>query len=98
MKTSILIFIVVFIVFICLFYYKFLYSHNAVIGADTETLRATIKQIFKEAEKSPLSQNRLIKELKQKFHISEKVALVLISRARQEKIINIVDGQCTLAE
>ena len=96
MKTPILIIILVVLVGIGLFFYK--HSHHANIAADTEKLRATIQQIFKEAEKSPLSQNRLIKELKQKFHVNEKVALVLISEARRENIIKVVDGQCTLAE
>lgn len=96
MKTPILIIIVVVLVGIALFSFK--YNHHANIAADTEKLRATIQQIFKEAEKSPLSQNRLIKELKQKFHINEKVALVFISQARRENIIKVVDGQCTLVE
>ena len=96
MSTPVLIIILVLLLGIGLFFYK--HSHHPTIAGDTEKLRATIQQIFKEAEKSPLSQNRLIKELKQKFHVNEKVALTIISKARRENIINVVDGNCTLAE
>lgn len=94
MSTPFLIIIVLLICGIGLFFYK--HSHHTGIAADTEKLQATIRQIFQEAGKSPLSQNRLIKELKQKFHINEKVALVLISKARRENIIKVEEGQCTL--
>ena len=96
MATPVLIIIVLILCGIGLFIFK--HSYHSQIASDTESLRTTIKQIFKEAEKSPLSQNRLIKELKQKFHVNEKVALVLISEARRKNIIKVEDGQCTLAE
>ncbi|MBR1713170.1 MAG: hypothetical protein IJ722_07185 [Alloprevotella sp.] len=91
-----LILICVFVAGFGLYLYK--HSHHRNLAADSEKLRATIQRIFQEAGKSPLSQNRLIKELKQRFHVNEKVALVLISRARREGIIKVEEGQVTLVE
>ena len=96
MNMPLIIILAVFILGFGLFLYKHSYHRN--IAANSEQLRSTIQRIFQEAEKSPLSKNRLIKELKQRFHVNEKVALVLVSRARREGIIKVEDGQVTLAE
>ncbi len=96
LNTPLLIIFFVFAVGICLFLYK--YSHHHSLGADEAKLRQTIELIFKEAGRTPISQNRLIRGLKEHFHVNEKVALTLVSRARQAGIINVKDTDVELAE
>ncbi len=90
LNTSLVIIILVFAVGICMFFFK--HSHHTRIATDGEKLASTIRLIFKEAGRTPISQNRLIRGLKEHFHVNEKVALVLVSRARREAIIK-VDGE-----
>ena len=89
-NTPLIIIILVFAIGICLFLYK--HSHHRALATDGEKLGTTIRVIFQEAGRSPISQNRLIRGLKEHFHVNEKVALVLISRVRREGIIK-VDGE-----
>jgi hypothetical protein len=54
---------------------------------NVDQLNSVIKTIFKEADKTSISQNRLIKGLKQHMGVNEKMALKLIGKARMEGLI-----------
>lgn len=80
-----LIFGIILLVGIALVFYK--YNHRMGLHNNVEQLDSVIKTIFKEADKSPISQNRLIKGLKQHMGVNEKMALKLIGKARMEGLI-----------
>lgn len=86
MKT-VLIVGIVFLIGIGLVLYKF--HHRLSLHNNVEQLKTTIGLIFKEAEKPVISQNRLIKGLKQHLEVNEKTALKLIGKARHENLIEI---------
>lgn len=85
MSNSMLIFGIILIVGIALVYYK--YTHRMSLHNNVDQLNSVIKTIFKEADKTPISQNRLIKGLKQHMGVNEKMALKLIGKARMEGLI-----------
>ena len=80
-----LIFGFILIVGIALVYYK--YTHRMSLHNNVDQLNSVIKTIFKEADKASISQNRLIKGLKQHMGVNEKMALKLIGKARMEGLI-----------
>ncbi len=85
MSNSMLIFGIILIVGIALVYYK--YTHRMSLHNNVDQLNSVIKTIFKEADKTSISQNRLIKGLKQHMGVNEKMALKLIGKARMEGLI-----------
>lgn len=85
MSHATLIFGIILLVGIALVFYK--YNHRMGLHNNVEQLDSVIKTIFKEADKSPISQNRLIKGLKQHMGVNEKMALKLIGKARMEGLI-----------
>lgn len=85
MNTPLIIILLVFVGLVGLYLYK--HSRHVGLATDSERLHATLKTIYREAGKPALSQNRLLKELKARFHVNEKVALVLISKLRREGFI-----------
>lgn len=85
MSNSMLIFGIILIVGIALVYYK--YTHRMSLHNNVDQLNSVIKTIFKEADKISISQNRLIKGLKQHMGVNEKMALKLIGKARMEGLI-----------
>ena len=95
LNTPLLVIILVFALGICLFLYK--HSHHHDIAADEAKLRQTIETIFKEADRTPISQNRLIRGLKEHYHVNEKVALLFVSKARQAGIIRVTGTDVELA-
>jgi len=80
-----LIFGIILIIGIALVYYK--YTHRMSLHNNVDQLNSVIKTIFKEADKTSISQNRLIKGLKQHMGVNEKMALKLIGKARMEGLI-----------
>ncbi len=87
MTQTLIIFGIVFLVGILLVFYK--YQHRQKLHDNVDQLKSVIRQIFEEAEKPAISQNRLIKGLKQHLGINEKMALKLIGKARHEDLIEI---------
>ncbi len=85
MSNSMLIFGIILIIGIALVYYK--YTHRMSLHNNVDQLNSVIKTIFKEADKTSISQNRLIKGLKQHMGVNEKMALKLIGKARMEGLI-----------
>ena len=96
MNQSFLLLIVVCVIGLTLVFYK--YNHRTRLHDNVEQLAVVIKRIFKDADKSPISQNRLIKGLKQHLGVNEKMALKLIGKARRENIINVNGTEVTLAD
>jgi len=94
MNPAMLIVAIVFIIGIALLYYR--YIHRKKLHDNVEELQEVICLIFKEANKTPISQNRLIKGIKEHFDVNEKMALRLIGKARQEKIIKVQNGEVEL--
>ena len=94
--VSLLIFGLICLLGLCLVFYK--YNHRAHLHDNVDQLREVIQQIFKDANKTPISQNRLIKGLKQHLHVNEKMALRLIGKARMENIIKVDGPNVELAE
>ena len=88
MNHTLLIVGIVFLIGICLAIYKF--RHRMNLHNDVEQLKTTIALIFKDADKPEISQNRLIKGLKQHLEVNEKTALKLIGKARHEHFIEMV--------
>jgi len=86
MNNPMLFFGIILVVGIILVGYK--YAHRMGLHNNVEQLRSVIQTVFKEANKTPISQNRLIKGLKQHLGVNEKMALKLIGKARMEGIIN----------
>ena len=85
-------FLLLLIVIVCgtaLICYRY-FSHRKNYG-NSEKLDLIIKKAFENAAKSPISQNRLIKEIK-----LQKTALLLVGKAKKENLISIVDGQVEL--
>ena len=78
---------VVFVIGVILMFVK--YQHRMGIFNNVEQLRQVTDEIFEEAAKSPISQNRYIRGLKEHLHVNEKMALKLIGRARMENIIRV---------
>lgn len=94
MNPTMLIVAIVFFVGIALLCYR--YAHRKKLHDNVEELQEVICLIFKEANKTPISQNRLIKGIKEHFDVNEKMALRLIGKARQEKIIKVQNGEVEL--
>lgn len=94
-NTIVLLFVVL-VIGLTLVFYK--YNHRARLHDNTDQLAVVIKRIFNEAGKSPISQNRLIKGLKQHLGVNEKMALKLIGKARRENLINVEGTDVTLPE
>ena len=78
---------IVFVIGVILMFVK--YQHRMGIFNNVEQLRQVTDEIFEEAAKSPISQNRYIRGLKEHLHVNEKMALKLIGRARMENIIRV---------
>ena len=78
---------IVFLIGIGLAVYKF--HHRLSLHNNVDQLRTVIDLIFKEADKPVISQNRLIKGLKQHLEVNEKTALKLIGKARHEHLIEM---------
>ncbi len=87
MNGTLIIVCIVFLIGIGLVFYK--YSHRKSLHDNVEQLRKVIALTFEEAEKPVISQNRLIKGLKQHLGINEKMALKLIGKARHENLIEV---------
>ena len=85
MNNASLIFGIILLVGIAMVFYK--YTHRMGLHNNVEQLDKVIRQIFVEADKTPISQNRLIKGLKQHMGVNEKMALKLIGKARMEGLI-----------
>ncbi len=85
MSNATLVFAIILLIGTALVFYK--YNHRMGLHNNVEQLDSVIKTIFKEADKSPISQNRLIKGLKQHMGVNEKMALKLIGKARMEGLI-----------
>ena len=94
MNPTMLIAAIVFLVGIALLFYR--YIHRKKLHDNVEELQEVICLVFKEANKSPISQNRLIKGIKEHFDVNEKMALRLIGKARQENIITIQNDEVEL--
>lgn len=87
MNNTLLFCAIVLVIGICLVFYK--YHHRESLHNNVDQLKKVIELTFKEADKSPISQNRLIKGLKTHLGVNEKMALKLIGKARQENIIKV---------
>lgn len=87
MNHTVLIVGIVFLIGIGLAIYKF--KHRLNLHNDVEQLKTTIDLIYKDADKPVISQNRLIKGLKQHLEVNEKTALKLIGKARHEHFIEM---------
>ena len=74
-----LILLAVLILGIALYWHK--HSRHRVEVGDGEKLEKVVLKIFEKAGKTEISKNRFIKGLKQHFHVNEKVANVLMSKA-----------------
>lgn len=82
---------IIFLIGVLLVIYK--YNHRRNLHNNVEQLKHVIDLIFQEAEaekdKTVISQNRLIKGLKQHLEVNEKTALKLVGKARIEGFIEI---------
>lgn len=87
MTKAFIIFGVVFLIGVLLVVYK--YQHRRGLHNNVDQLKKVIDQIFEEADAPTVSQNRLIKGLKQQLGINEKMALKLIGKARHENLLEI---------
>lgn len=87
MNSSIIIVGAVFLIGIALVIYK--HNHRMNLHEDVDQLRDVIAQIFKEKGEDAVTQNRLIKGLKQHLGVNEKMALKLIGKARREELIEL---------
>ena len=90
-------FLLLIIVIVCgcaLICYRY-FSHRKNYD-NSEKLALIVKKAFENAAKSPISQNRLIKEIKLQTGVNEKTALLLVGKAKKENLISIVDGQVEL--
>lgn len=81
--------IVVFVLGLCLLFYK--HHHRMSLHNNVEQLQKVIERIFQQADKPVISQNRLIRGLKENLGVNEKMALKLIGQARKENFI-VIDG------
>lgn len=81
---------------ICLVIYK--YNHRQGLHNNVDQLKEVIALTFKEADKSPISQNRLIKGLKTHLGVNEKMALKLIGKARQENLIKVTGTDVVMVD
>ena len=87
MTKTLIIFGIVFLIGILLVIYK--YQHRRGLHNNVDQLKTVINRIFEEAETPTISQNHLIKGLKQNLGINEKMALKLIGKARHENLLEI---------
>lgn len=86
---------IVFVIGVILMFVK--YHHRVGLHNNVEQLREVTDLIFEEAAKSPISQNRYIRGLKEHLHVNEKMALKLIGKARMENIIRVEGKEVTKA-
>ena len=89
MKTSLIIVLVIVVLFACLYFFKHRGHRN--LAGDKEKLSTVLKQVFTEVKKPVISHNRLIKELKARLHVGEKVAHILVGKAKAMGLVN-TDG------
>lgn len=91
MHSTLIIVGIVLVVGIGLVFYK--YSHRTGLHNNVEQLKKVIELTFAEAGKEEITQNRLIKGMKQHLGINEKMALKLIGKSRFEHLIERVPGE-----
>ena len=96
MNNTTLIFGIILLIGLAMVIYK--YTHRMGLHNNVEQLETVVRQIFKEAGKPVISQNRLIKGLKQHMDVNEKMALKLIGRARMEGFLKGDSENVELAE
>ena len=96
MNNTTLIFGIILLIGLAMVFYK--YTHRMGLHNNVEQLETVVRQIFKEADKPVISQNRLIKGLKQHMGVNEKMALKLIGRARMEGFLKGDSENVELAE
>lgn len=87
MNSSIIIVGVIFLIGIALVIYK--HTHRMNLHENVDQLKEVITHIFEEKGEATVTQNRLIKGLKQHLGVNEKMALKLIGKARRENLIEL---------
>lgn len=88
--TAIVILVVILVLFGLLYFFK--HRGHSNLATDNERMAAVLKQVFTEVKKPNISHNRLVKELKARLHIGEKVAHILIGKAKAQGLVH-TDGQ-----
>lgn len=96
MHNTLIILGLVLIIGICLAIYK--HNHHRNLHDNVEQLNAVLQSIFAEDGKDVISQNRLIRGLKEHMGVSEKVAYHLIGKARKEHLLTIDESGVRLAK
>ena len=74
----------------CLYLFKHRTHHS--LASDRDRLEAVLRDIFTEVKKPVISHNRLIKELKARLHVGEKMAHVLLGKAKSMGLVH-TDGE-----
>jgi len=72
--------------FAALYFFKHRGHKN--LAHDREKLSAVLKQVFTEVKKPVISHNRLVKELKARLHVGEKMAHILIGKAKAMGLVH----------
>ncbi len=72
--------------------YFFKHRGHSNLASDRDKLATVLKQVFTEVKKPVISHNRLVKELKARLHIGEKMAHVLIGKAKAMGLVH-TDGE-----
>ena len=85
MHNTILLMGIIFLIGIGLVSYKYL--HRKGLHDNVDQIKRVVKATVQEAGKEEISQNRLIKGLKQHLGVNEKMALKLIGKAKREGVI-----------
>lgn len=90
MKTSLFIVLAIAVLLAGLYFFK--HRGHRELALDRDRLATVLKQVFTEVQKPVISHNRLIKELKARLHVGEKVAHILVGKAKGMGLVN-TDGQ-----
>ncbi len=90
--TTTTIAIVLGIVVFLLVLYFFKHRGHSNLAGDTERLAGVLREVFTEVKKPVISHNRLIKELKARLHVGEKIAHILVGKAKASGLVH-TDGQ-----
>ncbi|MBR6926926.1 MAG: hypothetical protein IKH52_06975 [Bacteroidaceae bacterium] len=89
-STALIIVAVIIALFALLYFFK--HRGHSNLASDRVRLRQVLTAIFTEVKKPNISHNRLVKELKARLHVGEKMAHILIGKAKAMGLVN-TNGQ-----
>ena len=88
-KNAIIVLAVIVVLLAALYFFK--HRGHSNLAGDRARLAAVLTEVFTEVQKPVISHNRLIKELKARLHVGEKMAHVLVGKARAMGLVK-TDG------